>query len=93
MSRGSFNKGVQEAAKKHIDREISLIELRLIPYIQYVMTNDQKVDPRRINQEERDVLSSWRKDGFIGGGATRLSITKEFWDFMCEVLFYSYVTY
>ena len=89
--RGELTKEVQEIAKKRIGREISLRELRLIPYIQYVMVNEQKLDMEKINQEEREILSIWKNENYIEGGASGLLINKEFWDFICEVLFQSYV--
>ena len=89
--RGALTKAVQKIAKEKIGREITLRELRLIPYIQYVMLNEQKLEPIKINSEEREVLKKWKEEKYIEGGATGLSITKEFWDFMCEILFESYV--
>ena len=89
--RGTLTEKANEIAKKMIGREISLRELRLIPYIQYVMMNEQKLEISRINQEEREILRVWKDEKFIEGGAGGLSITKEFWDFMCEILFETYV--
>lgn len=68
-------------------------ELRLMPYIQYEMMNNQRIDPNKINAEEREILSEWRKRGWIDGGASGLSITKEFWDAMNEILWMGYVNH
>jgi hypothetical protein len=89
--RGILSVAVQEIAKKKLNREITLSELRLLPYIQYVMMNEQKLEICKINQEERNILKIWKEEGHIEGGATGLSITKYFWDFLCEVLFIAYV--
>lgn len=89
--RGILTKEIQEIAKKHIGREIDTTELRLIPYIQYVMVNKQRLDMSKINQEERVVLRKLKDAGFVEGGASGLSITEEFWAFMCEILWQSYV--
>ncbi len=91
MARGELTEAIQKIAKEKIDREITLTELRLIPYIQYIMVNEQKLEPIRISPEERAVLKKWKEEDYIEGGATGLAITKEFWDFMCEILFESYV--
>ena len=91
MGRGQLNKQVQEKAKSFLGREMDVRELRLIPYIQYTMVNSQKIDPRHINQEEREILQKWKETGHVEGGITGLAITKEFWDFMCEILWNSYV--
>ena len=89
--RGVLTEKVNEIAKKMIGRKITKTELRLIPYIQYVMVNEQKLDINKINSEERQILSKWREKEFIEGGALGLAITKDFWNFMCEILFEAYV--
>lgn len=89
--RGVLTKEVQEIAKKHIGREIDRTELRMIPYIQHVMVNEQKLDISKVNQEERVVLRKWKDAELIEGGASGLSITDDFWNFICEVLLQSYV--
>lgn len=71
--------------------EITVRELRLIPYVVHTMTNNQRIDPNKINAEEREILSRWRKAGHIEGGAGGLKITREFWDVCCELLFLGYV--
>ncbi len=89
--RGVLTKEADNIAERMIKRKITTAELRLIAYVQYVMVNEQKINPTRVNQDEREILSKWREEGFIEGGASGLSITKEFWDFMCEMLFETYV--
>jgi len=91
MGRGVLTERVNAIAKERIGREISKEELRLIPYIQYVMVNEQRLDIGRVNSLEREILAKWRTEDFIEGGASGLMITKEFWDFMCEILFEAYV--
>ena len=90
-ARGVLTKEVQEIAKKNIGREIDRTELRLIPYIQYLMVNEQRLDISKLKQDERVILRKWKDAELIDGGATGLSITEDFWNFMCEVLFQSYV--
>ena len=89
--RGRLTPEIQEVAKKFLGREITTTELRLMAYVAYVMVNDQRIEPARINAEEREVLSTWRSEGHIEGGAAGLSITKEFWDAMSEILWLGYV--
>lgn len=55
-------------------------ELRLMPYIQYVMMNDQVIEPCRINSVERDILVKWRERDWI-----------DFWDNMNQILWLAYV--
>jgi hypothetical protein len=91
MGRGSLSRKCSDKSKEVLGREITLTELRLMPYIQYTMMNEQKLDPRKINQDEREVLSLWKKEGHIEGGITGLRITKNFWDAINEILWISYV--
>ena len=91
MSRGKLTDEVKAKALEVLGYEIDQVELRLFPYAQYVMMNDQKLDPNKISREERTILSKWREKGFMEGGAGGMAITKEFWDAMGEILWISYV--
>jgi len=86
MSRGILT---QETKDKF---NITLPELRLLPYLQCCLLNHHPIDPRRITSEERDILRAWRDDGKITFSSTcPPTISKEFWDYMNEVLWESYV--
>ncbi len=89
--RGALTEKIQKIAKKHLKRKITIRELRLLPYIQFVMMNEQRLDIARINGEERKILALWKKEDLIEGGAGGLSICKDFWNFMNEVLWEGYV--
>ena len=91
MTRGCLSQVVQATARGFLGREISVTELRLYPYLDFVMKNDQKIDPNCCNQADRDVLAVLREEGHIEGGASGLSMTKGFYDYMNEVLWYTYV--
>ncbi len=89
--RGQLNDEVQGLAKGFLGREITVKELRLYPYLDFVMKNEQKLDPRRVNQDDRDILQKLREEEHIEGGASGLSMTKEFYDYINQVLWVSYV--
>lgn len=89
--RGALTERADEIAKKMIGRKISITELRLLAYIQYVMMNEQKIDISKVNSDDRKILKKLKEEEHIEGGASGLRITKEFWDFMCEILFETYV--
>ena len=91
MGRGMLTEKIQEMAKEFLGYEIDTDELRLIPYVHYCLVNEQKVDPVKMNREDRTIFARWKKAGHIDGDMTRLAVTKEFWDFMCAILFVSYV--
>jgi len=89
--RGQLTEDVQEFAKQFLGREITTRELRLYPYLDFVMKNQQKIEPAHINQEERDILATLKNEEHIEGGASGLSMTKEFYDYINQVLWVSYV--
>ena len=89
--RGQLTEKIQEIAKEFLGREITVTELRLYPYLDYQMKNEQRIDPRRVNGTERAVLKELRKEEHIEGGALELSMTKEFYDYINQVLWFGYV--
>ena len=91
VGRGVLTVEIQRIANEYIGRDIDKTELHLIPYVQFVMVNEQKIEIEKINQDERKILRKWKNAGLIEGGASGLSVTKDFWDFACEILYQSYV--
>ena len=91
QKRGMLTKRIRETSKKFMGREIDQVELRLMPYILTVMMNEQRIDIAKINQAERDILSTWREAGYIEGGAGGLNITEEFWGILCDIVRLGYV--
>lgn len=89
--RGTLSDKVKSAAKKQLGREITATELRLMPYVQYEMLNSQKINYLKISPSERKVLSKWRHEGWLEGGASGLEMCKDFWDAISEILWVSYV--
>lgn len=88
--RGRLTEEVQRVAMDTMGREISIRELRLMPYVQFCCINSQNLDPNRINPDERHVLSLWRNEGWIEGGASDLYVPKEFWNVMHQILWEAY---
>lgn len=91
--RGQLTPAVKEKMEKFLGRETSVTELRLYPYLTYLMVNEQRVDPAKCNQDDRDVMRLLKDAGYIEGGASGLSMSKEFWDFAQDVLWDTYVAY
>ena len=90
--RGQLNSTVQDIAEKHLGRPLkSKTELRLLPYLDYLMKNEQKIDPRKINAEDRELLKGLKEEGHIEGGMCGLSMTKEFYDAIQQILWQAYV--
>ena len=89
--RGVLTEEIQELAKVFLGREITVRELRLYPYLDYQMKNEQKFNPNHVNQEERTILRLLKDAGHIEGGASGLGMTKEFYDYINQVLWFGYV--
>ena len=89
--RGALNDKIQKLAKNFLGREITTTELRLYPYLDYVMKNNQRIDPNAVNQGDKDVLRILKNEGHIEGGVSGLSMTKDFYDYINQVLWHGYV--
>ncbi len=91
QKRGQLTDRIKERSKELLGYEINVKELRLMPYLLDIMMNNQRIDPSRINQEEREIFSKWRENGHIEGGASGTQITEEFWNIVCEIVRLGYV--
>lgn len=91
QQRGQLTDRIKEKSKELLGYEINQEELRLMPYLQYIMVNEQFINSSKINGSERKILSKWRKEGYFEGGANRMSMTKKFWDILSELIFLGYV--
>jgi hypothetical protein len=83
---------VKALALKLLGKEITTVELRLMPYIQYTLMNSKRIDVSRVNSDDRAIMSDWRARGWLDGGASEMSVSKEFWDAMHELLWVSYAS-
>jgi len=91
QGRGELTDRIKTMSQGLLGYEMDQTELRLMPYIVYVMMNEQKIDPKKVNGAGRDILAKWRRAGHIEGGLSGLSITEEFWNILCEIVRLGYV--
>lgn len=71
---------------------ITLKQLRLLPYFQFLLMNEKPIDPLKIDAEERTILQTWRDESKITFSMSEpCTCTKEFWDWMNEILWETYV--
>lgn len=91
QKRGQLTDRIIKKSEELLGYAISVQELRLMVYVQYVMTNHQHIDIEKVNNVERKILPKWREAGHITGRASQMGITKEFWDILCEIVFLGYV--
>lgn len=92
-SRGKLTEKIKSNSLKLLGREITQGELRLMPYIQYCLMNSQVFEPKRLSCEEREIISQWRKEGYLEGGVSGFAVKKDFWDAMNQILWLGYVAY
>ena len=86
MNRGMMT---EELAEKY---GITLGELRLIPYFQYLLVNQMAVDPNKVNSDERKIMQKWQLEGKITFSCNEpVTATREFWDWTNNILWDSYV--
>jgi hypothetical protein len=91
QKRGQLTERIKAKSLELMGYEIDKTELRLMPYIIYVMMNDQKIDPNKVNGQERDILRRWKMRGWIDGGACGMNISVDFWNILCSIVLLGYV--
>lgn len=89
--RGVLTDRIKKKSKELFGYEIDTVELRLMVYVQYVMINEQHIDIRKVNEDERAIISKWREKEFMTGGASQINMSKVFWDGICEIVWLGYV--
>jgi hypothetical protein len=91
--RGVLTDEIKEKAKELFGYKISTAHLRLLPYIQYVVVNDKKIEKVKVSEQEISIIRKWSEEGYISIDKETgiVSITKEFWNIICELIYESYV--
>jgi hypothetical protein len=90
MGRGVINDEVREVCKRAFGTELSLTQLRLLPYIQHTLINTREIDTRKINADEMVIMAEWSELGYLQLLGLQLTVTKKFWDAMNDVLWVAY---
>lgn len=91
QKRGMLTERIKKKSHELLGYEITVRQLRLMPYLMHVMMDRQRIDPSKVSGDERKILQQWREEGHIEGGASGLVITRKFWDVMAEIVFLGYV--
>ena len=96
MPRGKLTDEIKERAKEFLGRNISQTELRLYPYIDNCLKNGNKLEIRRVNHEELDIMFQLARNGHMAyieldSGDVGITVTIEFYVFIQEMLWMSYV--
>lgn len=67
--------------------------IRLLPYIQYVLMNEQMFDRSKITLEGKAIIQELKAKGCLIDYKGRIRCTLEFWTVLNEVLYLAYVDY
>jgi hypothetical protein len=89
MARGVLTEKVKQIANKY-NWDITLVELRLLPYIMLHLIDNDKINPQSLNKEELDTLKQWLLNNKIKIEDFKVKVTPEFYDIMVELLKYGY---
>lgn len=89
-NRGKLTPEIQAIAKKFLGREITVTELRLYPYLDYVLKNNHTLGENKINDDDRRVLGKLWQEKHISAGLENFTVTKEFYDYIQQVLWLGY---
>lgn len=72
--------------------DLDKTNLHLLPYVQYVMMNEQVFDRAKLSREESRIIKELREAGCLGiRNNGKFQCTDRFWTCMNEILFYTYV--
>jgi hypothetical protein len=55
--------------------------------------NDKKIEKVKVSEQEISIIRKWSEEGYISIDKETgiVSITKEFWNIICELIYESYV--
>ena len=91
-NRGMLTDEIKVYAKVVLNRDISIRELRLYPYLDYGWKNCQRMEPQKLSLEEHEVIALLTAGGHIVvDEELRTYPSKGFYDFVQQILRLSYV--
>lgn len=96
--RGALNDAAVAEYKKRTDRDLSVTELRLLPFISYTVQNGGKIRASQINGDERKLLVELDDAGLVlfrraegDVGFYDIAVSDGYWNTLCRVLALTYV--
>lgn len=87
------NESIQKIANPFLGRDITIHELRLLPFLIYTSINFGRFDMRHINMVEMQIIQDWESHEWLAlVGVEKLYLSKAFYSWANEILWESYVT-
>ena len=78
--------------KNWLGREITVEELRLFPYLQYLAVNNGKIDREKITPTEMMIIENLEDNGWLKT-EPRVKPDRKLWNLMSHVIYMGYVDY
>lgn len=88
--RGRYDEARAAKYKEFLGHDLTKEELRLIPYLQSCAVNHYATDRSKMSAAERRLVTEWQERGWLERFPYIIP-SREFWQFMCDVLFGFYV--
>ncbi len=83
-------KHLDKKFQKMLGRDANKNEIRFFPYLMHCLM-DQYVDRNKLKKHELDLLQDYQNKGLLVKQGTNIGCTKEFWDFINEIVYDRYV--
>lgn len=89
--RGMLCESVINKSKEFLGEEITIKELRLYPYLDYVWKNGGCIELSKITREENNIIKKRASEGHMIKEGTSIYPTREFYDYVQDILADTYV--
>lgn len=90
--RGKITDKIKEISKNFLGEEISQLELRLYPYIDYCLKNGGYLERAKMSREEIGIIQTREQQGYCKRHYDgSITVTREFYNYMQDVLAEGYV--
>lgn len=86
MARGVLTSEVKALSKELLGYEITVTELRLLPYIMTCLMDNNCIGPAHVNSKDRAVFAKWKREGRLFDPSSDLTVSPEFYDIICKIL-------
>ena len=83
-------KHLDKKFQKMLGRDANKNEIRFFPYLMHCLM-DQYVDRNKLKKHELDLLQDYQNKELLVKQGTNIGCTKEFWDFINEIVYDRYV--
>jgi hypothetical protein len=93
MRHGQITDEIKQRSRQLLGYAVDYSELHLMPYLLHTLIYNKRLDRKRINKKEYEIIKKWEFQRFIkfNHPTDTLRIRKQFWDACCELVGLAYV--